>query len=114
MKLGPHAAQDLWITLLCAALVLGSVLFGGCTSGDEGAAGSQTCPDIAIAPPEVLEAPVFGGDFIVLCGDGTIIECPEASCAFGGTAGNPNSGNTSDSNNPTTTTTNKTPPAATP
>jgi hypothetical protein len=51
--------------------------------------------------PTLVEQTPDGGDSLFLCGDGSILECSEGSCAFGGgTAGSPNSGNPSDFNNP--------------
>jgi hypothetical protein len=70
----------------------------GC-SGQSGSETAKTCNF-----PTVLEQTPGGGDQLLLCGDGSILECSEGSCAFANgsaTAGNPNSGNTSDSGNPT-------------
>jgi hypothetical protein len=90
----------------CMLAVLLLALLAGCQSGGSGDSGDACNVNVGQNQPQILEGPPLSSSFIVLCGDGTIIECPDASCAFGTSNGGigsgpiqPNSGNTSDSGN---------------
>lgn len=105
------------MTTTAMMLLFAAAALFGC-SGSSGSEATSTCNF-----PTVLEQTPGGGDQLLLCGDGSILECSEGSCAFasgqGGDAssGNPNSGNTSDSGNPTDSnnrTTNNVNPTPTP
>lgn len=102
--------REALIVVVCAAIVIGMALLGGCGGGQGNEGNTCNFPTLVQSDPD-------SGDSLFLCGDGDVLECRSGSCTLGGgNAGNPttNSGNTTDSENPVdsnnrTTITNPTP-----